>query len=172
MLIVLRFIGVFNAAIWLGAAVFFTFGVAPGVFSAEMKRIFGDEYTGFIGQQLISRYFALHLICGLIALGHFFAEMIYAGKSFRRFTFTLLAVILALGLLGGYFFTPRIKALAHLKYRGTPDQRPAAAQQLKRLHAFSASGNLLSLIALVLYTWQITHPSEPTRFVGTSKFRD
>ena len=172
MLIVLRFIGVFNAAIWLGAAVFFTFGVAPGVFSAEMKKVFPDEYTGYIGQVLIGRYFTLHLICGLIALGHFFAEMIYAGKSFRRFTFMLLAVVLALGLLGGYFFAPKIKALAHLKYRGTPEQRPMAAQQLKRLHAVSASGNLLSLIALVLYTWQITNPSDQMRFVGSGKFRD
>ena len=126
----------------------------------------------FIGQQLIGRYFTLHLICGFIALGHFFAEMIYAGKSFRRFTPLLLALVLALGLLGGSFFAPRIKALAHLKYRGTPEQRPVAAQQLKRLHAFSASGNLLSLLALVIYTWQITHPADPTRFVGSGKFRD
>lgn len=172
MLIVLRIIGVFNAAIWLGAAIFFTFGVAPGVFGDEMKKVFPGEYTGFIGQVLIGRYFTFSLVCGLIALGHFFAEMIYTGKSFRRFTFTLLAGVLALGLLGGSVFAPKIKALHHLKYRGPADQRPAAEQQLKRLHAVSASANLLSLIALVLYTWQITNPSDPTRFVGSTKFRD
>jgi hypothetical protein len=27
------------------------------------------------------------------------------------------------------------------------------------------------LIALMLYTWQVTNPSDPTRFVGTAKFR-
>ena len=171
MLIVLRIIGVFNAAIWLGAAIFFTFGVAPGVFSEEMRKFFPGEYTGIIGQVLIGRFFTFSLVCGLIALGHFFAEMMYAGKSFRRFTFALLALVLALGLLGGHVFAPKIKELHHLKYRGPVEQRPAAEQQLKRLHAISATANLLSLIALIIYTWQVTNPSDPTRFVGSGKFR-
>ena len=171
MLVILRIVGVFNAAIWLGGAVFFTFGVARGVFSEEMKRVFPDEYTGFIGQVLIARYFTFNVICGLIALGHFLAEMIYVGKPFRRFTCSFLALLLALGLLGQYFFAPRIQSLHHLKYRGPVEQRPAAAQQLKRLHAFSMIGNLFSLGALVFYTWQITTPADPARFVNSGKFR-
>ena len=171
MLIVLRIIGVFNAAIWFGSAIFFTFGIAPGVFSAEMKRVFGDFYVGVIGQNLIARYFAVNLICGIIALLHFFAEMIYAGKPFRRFTFGLLVTVLALGLVGGYVFTPKIKALHQLRYRGTAEERPLAEQQFKRLHAVSAIGNLVSLIALIIYTWRVTNPPDPTRFVSAQKFR-
>lgn len=179
MLVVLRAIGIFNAAIWLGSAVFFTFGVAPGIFSPGMKEVFApqgapleDYYLGVIAQQLIERYFTVNLVCCLIALAHFFGEMIYAGKPFRRFTFSLLVGILALGLLITYVFAPKIKTVHYVKYRGTPDQRPAARQQMSRLHAISASGNLLSLIALVLYTWKVTNPSDPMRFVGaTSKFR-
>jgi hypothetical protein len=170
-LVVLRIIGVFNAAIWLGSAVFFTFGVARGIFSPEMKRLFPGEYTGLIGQELIGRYFVFSLVCGLIAIGHFFADMVYAGKPFRRFTFGLLIGMLALNLLGGYVFAPRIKELHHVKYRGAPEQRPAAEQQHRRLHAISVSANLLVLIGLFVYTWQVSNPSDPMRFVGTAKFR-
>ena len=171
MLIVLRIVGVFNAAIWLGSVVFFTFGVAPGIFSPEMKRVFGDFYAGVIGQNLIGRYFVVNLVCGIVAIVHFFAEMIYAGKPFRRFTFVLLVTVLALSLVGGYVYTPKIKALHQLRYRGTADERPLAEQQFKRLHAVSATGNLFSLIALIIYTWRVSNPPDPTRFVSAQKFR-
>ena len=171
MLAVLRIIGTFNAAIWLGSAVFFTLGVAPGVFSAEMKKLFGDYYVGIIGQQLIGRYFAVNLICGLIAVAHFFAEMVYSGKRFRRFQFGLIALVLALGLIGNYMLSPRIKALHHAKYLGSVDERETARKQLSRLHAVSATGNLVCLVALVIYTWRVTNPPDPTRFVMAQKFR-
>lgn len=170
-LVVLRAIGVFNAAVWLGAAIFFTFGVAPGIFSDEMKRVFGPYYTGVIGQNLIARYFAVNLICGVIAIVHFFAEIIYTGKPFRRFTVGLLITVLSLGLLGQYVFAPKIKAVHHTKYLGAADDRPAAEKQLSRLHAVSSIGNLISLIALVIYTWQVTNPPDYTRFVSAQKFR-
>ena len=171
MLLVLRILGVFNAAVWLGAAVFFTLGVAPGIFSEEMKRVFGPYYTGVIGQNLIGRYFGVNLICCGIAFVHFFAEIIYTGKPFRRFTFGLLIGILALGLLGTYVFAPRIKDSHHAKYLGEVAERPAAEKQLSRLHAVSSIGNLISLIALVIYTWQVTNPPDYTRFVSAQKFR-
>lgn len=171
MLIVLRIIGIFNAAIWLGAAVFFTFGIAPATFSPEMKRVFGDFYTGVIAQQLIGRYFALNLICGGIALIHYVAEMIYAGRPFRRFTFGLILGMILLGLLGGQVLTPKMKSIHPLIYRGPAEDRAAAKKQFGRWHAVSATGNLLCLIALVIYTWQVTNPSDPTRFVSAQKFR-
>jgi len=175
-LVVLRVVGIFNVAIWLGASFFFTFGIAPATFSPEMKSIFGnspyrDYYVGIIAQNLIGSYFALNLICGLIALGHFFAEMIYAGKSFHRFTFGLLVGMLGLGLLGSQVFGPKIKALHQLKYRGTVAEQPVAKKQLARVHAVSMIGNLLGLVALVIYTWRVTNPPDPTRFVSAQKFR-
>ena len=171
MLVVLRIIGTFNAAIWLGSAIFFTFGITPATFSDEMKRVFGEYHRGFIGQQLIASYFTVNLICGIIALAHFFAEMIYAGKSFRRFTFGLIILMLGLGLAGGRIFAPKIKAVHLIKYRGPVEERPRATQQLARLHAVSMTGNLLGLIALIIYTWQVTNPTEHTRFVSAQKFR-
>jgi hypothetical protein len=177
-LVVLRIIGVFNAAIWFGSGIFFTFGVARGIFhDPEIRQVFappggpmGDFYLGFIAQSLISKYFVVNLVCCLIAIGHFFAEIIYAGKPFRRLPFALLIGILSLGLLGAYVFTPKIKALHQAKYLGKPDERPPAAKQLARLHATSMSANLITLIALAIYVWQVTNPPDHMRFVS-AKFR-
>lgn len=178
MLIALRIVGIFNAAIWLGSALFFTFGIAPAIFSDEMRQTFappggpmGDYYLGVIAQHLIGRYFTVNLVCGVIALAHFFGEIIYAGRPFNRLTFGLIVIVLVLGLVAGALSAPKIKALHQAKYRGPAEQRPAAAQQLSRLHAVSMSGNLLSLVALVLYTWRASNPADHLRFVGTQKFR-
>lgn len=179
MLVVLRVIGTFNAAIWLGSALFFTFGIAPAIFSPEMKEVFappnaslGDYYLGVIAQHLIRRYFAVNLICGIIALAHFFAEMIYSGRPFRRFTFGLIILILGLGLVSQKIFAPKIKEVHQLKYRSSTEvQRSAAAKQLSRLHAVSMTGNLISLIGLVIYTWRVTNPSDQMRFLSAHKFR-
>jgi hypothetical protein len=179
-LVVLRVIGTFNAAIWLGSALFFTFGIAPAIFSPEMKEALfpppnagtGDYYLGLIAQQLIKRYFAVNLICGIIALAHFFAEMVYSGRPFRRFTFGLIILILGLGLISQKVFAPKIREVHQLKYRGgTETQRTTAAKQISRLHAVSVTGNLISLIALIIYTWHATNPSDQKRFVSTHKFR-
>ena len=178
MLIVLRIIGVFNAVLWLGGALFFTIGVQPGVFSPEMKQVFAppgaalrEYYLGFIAQQLLARYFTLNLICALIALAHFFAEMIYAGKPLRRFTLGVLVGVLGFGLFSSHYLTPRMTRLHHDKYRAAPARQITAAAQFRKLHGLSSAGNVLALIALALYTWQVTNPNDPTRFVGTAKFR-
>lgn len=171
MLVILRAIGIFNAAIWLGAGIFFTLGIAPASFTPEMKRVFGDYYVGVIAQNFLGRMFTLNLICGGIALLHFFAEMIYAGRPFRKFTFALLVTMLGLSLLGGFVLTPKLKALHYLKHRGSASQVPPAKAQFAQLHGLAMAGNLLGLIALVIYTWRVAHPPDPTRFVGTPQFR-
>jgi len=54
----LRIVGILNAAVWFGAAVFFTFGAGFAPFSAEMKRLLGSNnypyFSGAIAQILIN----------------------------------------------------------------------------------------------------------------------
>ena len=164
-------VGVFNAAVWLGSAVFFTFALTSGIFSEEFKRVFGGYYTGIVAQTLIGRYFVVHLVCAIIALVHFFAEMAYAGRPFRRIMFGCLLGVLALGLIGGQFFAPRLNRLHEAKYRGSPDQKAAAQQQFSRLHALSRIADVLGLLVIVAYTWQVANPPDQTRFVSAQKFR-
>jgi hypothetical protein len=176
MLVVLRFVGVFNAAVWLGSGLFFTFGIAPAVFSDEMKGLFapyGDYSAGLIAQQLIARYFVVHAVCGVVALIHFFAEMFYAGRPFQKGLFGLLIVALSLGVLGGAVLQPKLKALHAIKYsRSASDQeRETAGRHFTWLHATSQIGNVLTLILLVGYLWRATNPPNTTRFVSAHKFR-
>jgi hypothetical protein len=99
---ILRFVGVVNAAIWLGAGIFVLF-VFPAVFSPEMHQLFGEEkafkyYSGGVAMVLFKRFFALQYICGTIALLHLIAEKLYLGRAFPRLGTTVILVVFGLGL--------------------------------------------------------------------------
>ncbi len=53
----LRFIGLTNAAVWFGAAVFFTFVGGPAFFSPEMKHLLPPPYNGAAAELMIARVF-------------------------------------------------------------------------------------------------------------------
>jgi hypothetical protein len=161
-----------NAAVWLGAAVFFTFGIGTAVFSPEMKRIFGDYYPGIVAQLLLKRYFTLHLVCGLIALLVAGAEMFYTRRRIQKLTFALFLVPLLIGVFGGWVLQPNMTPLHHAKYHApSADEKALAGQQFGRLHALSSVLNLVSLGFLVAYVWRVANPPEPARFVSAQKFR-
>src|SRR5262249_8101692 len=64
-ILVIRFIGVMNAAIWLGAAVSFTFAAAPAFFSGEaLKMGLHPYWRGAMAELVLARYFYLQYICG------------------------------------------------------------------------------------------------------------
>src|ERR1039457_449261 len=68
----LRFVGILNAAVWFGGAVFFTFWSGRAPFSPEMKALLGPQnypyFSGAIAQILIARYFNLQFTCSIIAV--------------------------------------------------------------------------------------------------------
>ena len=66
------------AAVWFGSAVFFSLFVGPAFFTDEMKRLFPPPYNGAIAELVLSRYFVLHYICGVLALVHL-VERLRAG---------------------------------------------------------------------------------------------
>src|SRR5258706_13325490 len=114
----LRFIGILNAAVWFGAAIFFTFGIAPVFFTPQVRHLLGDIYAGLVLQAVIERYFLLHYCCGAIALIHQLAEWVYLGKALQRGTVGLLLAILALSPTGGLWLQPKLKDLHRIQYAG------------------------------------------------------
>ena len=171
----LRFFGIMNAAVWFGAAVFFTFGIAPAFFTPEMKKLLGDIYAGLVAQSVIERYFVLHYCCGGLALLHQLAEWVYLGKALQRFTFGLLLGILTLSLLGGFWLQPKLKELYRIRHGSaeqfTAEQKNDAANSFKKWHGASQIMNLMMLAGLAVFVWRVSVPQQNGPRFTPGKFR-
>ena len=177
MISILRLIGVVNAAVWLGAAIFFTLVAAPAIFSGDMRALLGSQnypyFSGAIAQIIIARYFVLQHWCGAIALAHLLVEWLYLGKPLEKITLGVLVGIFSLGLVGGFWLQPKLKELHRTKYgvSSTAAEREKAARSFAAWHGASQVMNLGVLLGLVFYTWRATNPSDAPRFFSTTKFQ-
>jgi hypothetical protein len=173
----LRLVGLLNAAIWFGSAVFFTFGSARAPFSPEMKTLLGVNnypyFSGAIAQIFIARYFRFQAVCSIIACLHLMAEWVYLGKQPERFRLVLLVGLCAVALLGGYWLQPKLTSLHATKYSTNrkPEVREAAARSFRAWHGVSMSVNLVLVGGLAAYLWRVAYPSDSMRFVSATKFR-
>lgn len=173
----LRFIGILNAAVWFGGAIFFTFGIGRASFSPEMKVLLGPNnypyFSGAIAQILIARYFELQAICSVVACLHLLAEWLYLGRQPEKFRLSLLAVLCAAAFLGGLWLQPKMKALHAIKYgtNNKPEVREAAGRSFRAWHATSMAVNLLLVLGVGVYLWRVANTTEPTRLVTSLKFR-
>ena len=172
MLAALRFVGLINVAVWLGAGVFFMFGVAPAVFSAEMKAIFPEYYVGTVAQILIARYFKFSFACGVIALAHYVLETVWMRRPFRKSALATILVPLALVTAATFVVQPRMRTLFQMRHRApTEEQRADAKRQFGILHGAAQVMNVVSLFCIAGCAWRIGNPPETPRFVGAPKFR-
>ena len=173
----LRFLGVANAAIWFGSAIFFTFVGAPALFSPEMQNLLGKDaypfYAGSIAQIVLERYFILHHICGVVALVHMVAEWLYLGRSLTRIRLWVVLGVFGLGLVGGFWLQPKLQALHTAMYHGPAAEREQVRRSFQLWHGTAQATNLVMMVGLLFYLWRISRPNPPKRpwFVGTGNFR-
>jgi hypothetical protein len=178
-IVLLRWIGVMNAAVWLGATVVFGFVALPAVFSDELKHLLGDPYVGLVAQKLVARYFVLQCWCAVIALAHLLAEWVYLGRRLHRVTLGIVLALLTLGLVGGLWLQPKMNTLHRIKYSSefyrrevySAADRAAAARAFRSWHIVARVADLLGLVGLIYYTWRVVNPSDETRFLAPAKFR-
>jgi hypothetical protein len=168
----LRGVAVFNAAIWLGALVFFAFVVAPTLLSPEMKGVLTDYWAGHATQAVIARLFWLQHVCGGIALLNLLAEFLYLGKPVGRAILWVLVGMFGLGLLAGFWFQPKLKALHYVKYsaRSTPTQKAEAAAAFRAWHGASQVVNLVVLGGIIFYLWRAAFPANALRAMSIPRF--
>jgi hypothetical protein len=167
----LRFVGILNAAVWCGSAIFLTIGL-PAVFSPGLKTLLTAPGVGFAAEAIVSRFFIVQYWCGAIALAHLLTEWIYGGRPVRRLNLSLVLGLLALALAGGLWAQPKMNALHEVKYFGKKaEQQAEAAKAFALWHGASESVNLLAIAGLIIYLWQVSGPPEGPRFVGFSKIR-
>ena len=172
--LILRFIGVMNAAVWLGGAWLFTFAVAPAFLAPEMKRILGEVYSGVIAQMLVVRYFHLLYACGALALLHQAAECLYLGRALHKLTLGLLLATVSLGLIGGLWLQPKLRSLHQVEHGRdefySREQKEAAATAFSRWQGLSQMLNILALGGLTIYFWRLTNASDAPRFIPANKY--
>jgi hypothetical protein len=172
----LRFVGLLNAAVWFGTAIFFSFGAGLVPFSQQMKNLLGPTnypyFSGAIAQLLIARYFTFLVGCALVAVLHLLAEWLYLGKYPQKFQVGLLIGLASITLVGGYWLQPKLKALHAIKYavNTRPEIRETADRSFRAWHGVSQVINLLMVGGLGVYLWRAANPSDQTRFVSAFRF--
>ncbi len=179
----LAFLGLFNAAVWVGGSIFFSFLAGSVFFSSEVTDFTPPPYNGLVAQAVLSRYFTLHMICGIIAVAHLLIEWLYVGGRSPSRAVAFVCVLLGLALIGGKFISPKL-AIWHqqiyqfqLKSDGPPPMIEKASYtgvviqnakwKFTLWHGVSQIVNLLMVILLSWRFWRLAHPFGPD---GSSPF--
>jgi hypothetical protein len=171
----LRFVGTMNAAVWLGSAVFVTVGL-PVVFSPEVGRYIQRPFVGIVAETILARYSVVQYWCAGIALLHLACEYFMLARRPRRFVVWILLVLSSFALLSGLWVQPKMQHLHNTKYWGKlPADREEADKSFRSLHGGSQAANLLVIVGLVIYVWNVTEKPNSIegrpRFSALSKFR-
>lgn len=128
-------------ALWVGGIAIFTFIVTPAIF-----RSFGKDMAGDIVGKLFPGYFLYMLILSALAFILFFTVAGDQSRPAARISFILLAMAILINVLVAFKLHP---AAVNVKRQITSFERESpdspARKQFARLHALSASLNLLLL---------------------------
>jgi hypothetical protein len=168
-------VGLFNAAVWVGGSIFFSFLAAPMFFTSEVTAFVPKPTNGLVAQAMLGRYFMLHIICGTIASLHLLIEWLYSGGGFPKRAIAIVCVLCGLALFGGKFINPRLtvwhqqKHQFQLKSDGgltvieKTELEANVVQNAERKfaiwHGVSQIVNLAMVILLIWRFWHLTHPN-------------
>jgi hypothetical protein len=171
----LRLVGLLNAAVWFGAAVFFLFGAEPALTgSRDIQQLLEPRnypYFSVALAQLVGvRFFRLYLLCGFIALLHLTGEWLYLGKYPRRLWLALLLMLWLGGCLEAFWLQPRLQTLHQREFTAST-QRVAARDSLRFWQGASHTLEAVLVCGLGIYLWRMANPPDPMRFVSATKFR-
>ena len=106
----------FNAALWMGGSIFFSFLAGSVFFSPEVMRFTPPPYNGLVAQAMLERFFLLHYICGGIAIVHLFADWLEKPGTFPKKPIFYVVVLLGLALVGGKWISPKLTIWHQQKY--------------------------------------------------------
>lgn len=155
-----------NAAVWLGAAVFYNFLIAPLFSNPDILGILTWKYSGWVAQFALEKHFQLHLWCAGIALLHLVAECVYFGQPLSRFNLFLLAGLLCLALLGGFWLQPRLDELHTKRFHrlSTPQEALQAGRAFNAWNGVTQFLDYLALAGIMFYFWRVTGLNPQNRF--------
>lgn len=150
MLALARYAHLLSVAVWIGSIVFFSFIGAPAIFKAVDRKTAGD-----IVGVIFPKYYALGYVCALASL----ASLVFIGAK-TGFTHSLkygmaaLAVMGALTLVSGAVIAPKARDVKQMIRAETDEAKIAELRgRFGRIHAVSATLNLLTLAAGLVLLW-------------------
>jgi hypothetical protein len=169
--------GMLNAAIWLGAAIFCTLGILPLVNSQTMMVLVGQTYfpymSGSIVRLIIGRLFDWQIACAVIAWLHLVLEWLYLGRTPRRLWVGLLTLLFSAGLLAGLWLNPKLTRLHRSEHvlNARPGDRELAAKSFRFWDGVFQAVNVVLIGGVSFYFWRLTTTEDAPRFVTPVKFR-
>ena len=173
----LRFLGLINTAVWLGAAVFMLLGVESAAASAQMQELIGQNnfpyFSLAIAQVIQKRFLYVCLVCGSIAIGHMAAEWLYLGKYASGLWVGILGALLVMSAVQGGIVQPSLRRSHSLEFkpRAAAEERQLAAKSARVWRGVSRGINSVMVLGLIVYLWRVGNPQDPMRFVTARQFR-
>jgi hypothetical protein len=166
---VLRYLAVLNAAIWLGATVFFTFGAGPAIFGPDVALFLPKPYRARVAEEVIARLFTLQQVCGTFALALLLADCVRAGRWVRRVHLGVAGGLLLAALFAGFWLAPRLHHLQQVRYspQATPAEQATAVRSFNAWHGFSQVMNLAVLAGLLFHLGAVSRPPETPKLANT-----
>jgi hypothetical protein len=171
----LRFIGLLNAGVWVGAAVFLVLVAEPALYSNAARAYLLKSHGYFAGALdgvIRGRFLYFNLVCGGIAMAHLLAEWLYLGRPIRRISVWLVLILVAMAIVNIGVFETRVTVFHEARYRSaTPAARQEAQSAFERWRRASNTADLLMLGGLCFYLWSIVRDENVLRFVGAASPR-
>jgi len=173
----LRFAGMLNAAVWLGAAIFCSTSLLVALHSREAIALIGASYfeqvSGGITQIIFQRLFYLQILCAVLAWLHAIGEWLYLGRIPRRFWTGLLFLLFLLSLLGSIWLCPKLLRLQRARYAPSisVETRLLLERSFRTWNGVFQAVNVVLIGGVGLYFWRLGNPQDEPRFVVPSKFR-
>jgi hypothetical protein len=182
----LRFIGLMNAAVWLGAVVVYAALISPALVSSEMLDVFGGTrnpmapaYRGLAVEIVAGKFHWIHFICSGVAAFHLLVEWLFTGKAIRTLMLYLATTMIVLGLANGLLLHHKMKELHRIRYKYQPppptkeqvEIKAKAATMFDALQTATEVIHWIMVAGLVVYLWKTATPGEQPRFNSTRKFK-
>jgi hypothetical protein len=169
----IRFIGVLNAAIWLGAAVFFTLAARPAFLSGEMLSFLPRPHASRAAVVMLDRYFVVQQVCAGVALAHLLLEYVQSGRSMGGWVLGMLGGLLGVGVAGGLWLAPALHDLQRVCFSAAAGavQKAEAAGELTALNVGFEVANGLVVLGLLYYLWRLSHPVNGPRYASLGEVK-
>lgn len=168
----IRFLGVLNAAVWLGAAVFFALAVRQAFWSAEMLSFLPRPHASRAAVVMLDRYFVLQQLCAGVALAHVLLEYLQSGRYLGGWVLGLLGGLLGLSVVGGRWLAPALHESQRVYYYAlAAAQKAEAASRLAALNLGFEVANGVIILALLCYLWRLCRPTDGPRFANLEQIR-